>query len=261
VGKAVAAGVVLTVATLSGWVLAHGQAKSGKGTHVLEAERFVLRDAQGKVRAELKLHEGQPNLILFDEQGQRRLRLGLHADRSAGLVVYDRDAAAPVALAAAPASKAHVGLQPAVTALPRQDSAIKPAAGAAPTLTPRLQKAQVLFRQNCVSCHGLDGKGKAKKNGHAMPPNFTLPSWQASRSDAALLVSILEGRGASMPGFDDTLTKEQARDLVAYIRTFNAAKGKQRQAPTDDFDIQFQQLQQQFNDLNKQLRSETSRGG
>jgi Cytochrome C oxidase, cbb3-type, subunit III len=59
--------------------------------------------------------------------------------------------------------------------------------------------ARGLFRHNCVKCHGADGTGNAARGRLREIPNLTDASWQAKRSDAQLLASILDGKGTEMP--------------------------------------------------------------
>lgn len=48
---------------------------------VVEAERFLLRDAKGRVRARLTvMGDGRPVLGLYDRNGTRRATLGLKKD-------------------------------------------------------------------------------------------------------------------------------------------------------------------------------------
>src|SRR6516164_5212158 len=56
-----------------------------------------------------------------------------------------------------------------------------------------------VFRRHCVKCHGADGTGAQTRKFHAQIPDFTDASWQARRSDARLVVSILDGKGQEMP--------------------------------------------------------------
>jgi len=52
---------------------------------VIEAERFVLRDAQGRMRAELSTNFAPlPLLLFYDERGERRTTVGQHAVLVAG---------------------------------------------------------------------------------------------------------------------------------------------------------------------------------
>jgi hypothetical protein len=60
---------------------------------------------------------------------------------------------------------------------------------------------------------------------HPEIPNFTDPAWQARRSEAQLLASILDGKGTGMPSFREKLSADQVRALIAYVRTFAPAPG------------------------------------
>lgn len=46
----------------------------------IEAEGFVLKDAQGNIRAELSLRQGRPGLFFYDENKKTRAALVVDAD-------------------------------------------------------------------------------------------------------------------------------------------------------------------------------------
>ena len=94
--------------------------------------------------------------------------------------------------------------------------------------TPELNVAlgENIFNQNCVSCHGLKGRGLAKdwkvkdENGNypAPPLNGTAHTWHHSPSD--LLYTINKGggeMGGQMPGFEERLSEEEKLALLDYI--------------------------------------------
>jgi mono/diheme cytochrome c family protein len=83
------------------------------------------------------------------------------------------------------------------------------------------------FLKSCARCHGEDGTGNLVHDEMPTIPNFTIASWQAGRSDAQLLASILEGKRKNMPAWRGKIGDEQARALVAYVRAFPKA-GKSR---------------------------------
>jgi mono/diheme cytochrome c family protein/uncharacterized membrane protein len=107
-----------------------------------------------------------------------------------------------------------------------------PAPAAAETAT-----ARELFGQHCVKCHGADGTGSRLRRRRPEIPNFTESSWQARRSDAQLLASILDGKGQEMPPWREKLSEKQARGLAAYVRAFASAPVRsgpeEREEPTD----------------------------
>jgi mono/diheme cytochrome c family protein len=85
-----------------------------------------------------------------------------------------------------------------------------------PEATPDTAK---LFRQHCRRCHGDDGTGTPAQDRLPEIPNFTVPEWQARRSEYRLAESILGGIG-EMPAFREKLNKMQAQALAAHVRKF-----------------------------------------
>ncbi|MFQ5987098.1 MAG: hypothetical protein ACE5KQ_07050 [Thermoplasmata archaeon] len=76
-------GVVVMV--LAGALLLIGQAQP---KWKIEAERFVVKDANGKVRAELGMAGYGPALVLYDGDGTRRAALGI-AQKGPALFIFD----------------------------------------------------------------------------------------------------------------------------------------------------------------------------
>jgi hypothetical protein len=71
-------------------------------------------------------------------------------------------------------------------------------------------------------------------------------------------VSILDGKGTRMPSFRDKLSRERARELVAYIRTFAPGAADRAAPKTDEFDRQFSSLVQEIDELMRQMRALSS---
>src|SRR5262249_7128660 len=113
--------------------------------------------------------------------------------------------------------------------------------------------ARELFRQYCIKCHGADGTGREARDGLPEIPDFTKSSWQARRSDAQLLASILDGKD-EMPSWRGKISEEPARGLVAHVRSFAPAPGTQKAAPSASFDERFHGLEKQMHELQKQER-------
>src|SRR5262249_48626090 len=65
--------VVAVAATAAG-------ARLAEKIREVEAEKFVLRDPEGRVRAILGLVDGGPRLICYDAEQRRRIGLGVLAD-------------------------------------------------------------------------------------------------------------------------------------------------------------------------------------
>ncbi len=82
---------VAVLAALAAVVLM-AQANPPKVAKVIEAERFVLQDAAGKVRGELSvLPGGQAGLGLYDQNANLRAMLSLWRDGRPSLELYDEN--------------------------------------------------------------------------------------------------------------------------------------------------------------------------
>ena len=94
-----------------------------------------------------------------------------------------------------------------------------------------LKRGETLYRIQCVSCHGAEGKG----NGPAglalvpQPRNFTTPEgWKTGYKVADIYTTLSEGLGGVMPSFD-VLPPSDRFALVHYARHF----GKFSHGPED----------------------------
>jgi hypothetical protein len=91
-------------------------------------------------------------------------------------------------------------------------------------------------------------------------PDFTAASWQTKRTEAKLLARILDGKGKGMPAFRGKLKEDQARGLVAHIRSFATTTGKsgaqkvREPASPGDFELEFRRLLRELDELKKQFR-------
>jgi mono/diheme cytochrome c family protein len=65
---------------------------------------------------------------------------------------------------------------------------------------------QQLFLKNCAHCHGADGRGDDGPDLHSL-------GW----TDEQLATRIRNGKKGQMTAFSGKLTREQIRDLVAYV--------------------------------------------
>ena len=72
---------------------------------------------------------------------------------------------------------------------------------------------EAAFKAKCAGCHGADGKGK-----EAMKTTDMAAADVQKLSDADLSKIISEGKPPRMPAYK-TLTTEQVKDLVSYIRS------------------------------------------
>jgi len=115
-----------------------------------------------------------------------------------------------------------------------------------------------LFQRFCARCHGPDGSGTGQRENLPRLPDFTRRAWQAGRSDPQLVVSVLDGKGVGMPSFRAKVLREQARDLVAFIRTFAPSPERPVSSDTAEFEAQFRQLTEEFENLRRQSRALSS---
>jgi mono/diheme cytochrome c family protein len=115
---------------------------------------------------------------------------------------------------AAPAAKA---ASPAV--------AIASPAAAAPPARGGLSPEQ-LYRAICVACHDTDGRGKIVRAAMPTIPDLTDAKWQATRTDADLMQSVIVGKGQFMLPMKDKfeLAKIDPKDMVAFMRSFQSGK-------------------------------------
>jgi hypothetical protein len=96
----------------------------------------------------------------------------------------------------------------------------------------------------------------------AMPsiPDFTSRDWQTVASTPQLVNSILDGKGTLMPSFRGKVNEDQARDLAAYVRAFGPLPATPSEAPGSDFERRFRDLQDRWNELQRQLQASPSTG-
>jgi mono/diheme cytochrome c family protein len=77
---------------------------------------------------------------------------------------------------------------------------------------------KMLFTKYCIGCHGPDGEGGRYKFLRGPDPaNLTSPSTR-KKSDGELLKTIHDGK-PNMPPWNTRLSDEEARDVLAYVRT------------------------------------------
>jgi mono/diheme cytochrome c family protein len=111
------------------------------------------------------------------------------------------------------------------------------------------------FQRFCAMCHGGKGDGSNARDTMKAIPNFTSPAWHSKRTDPQLTVSILDGKGTEMPSFRSKLTRDQARELVAFVRGFSPTTNRPTRARSDDFDVRFRKLEQELEELRRQSRA------
>lgn len=81
--------------------------------------------------------------------------------------------------------------------------------------------AEATYKAKCAMCHGPDGKGETATGKMTKVKDFSSEEVQRM-SDADLSAAITSGKG-KMPPFK-TLSADQVKDLVAFIRAFGKKK-------------------------------------
>jgi len=81
--------------------------------------------------------------------------------------------------------------------------------------------AEATYKAKCAMCHGPDGKGETATGKMMKVKDFASEDVQ-KMSDADLTAAISSGK-AKMPAFK-TLSADQVKDLVAFIRAFGKKK-------------------------------------
>lgn len=77
----------------------------------------------------------------------------------------------------------------------------------------RAQQGKAIFKQNCVACHGAEGKGTPAMGA----PNLTDKIWLYGGSEKAIIESINKGRNGKMPPHLELLGEAKVHLLTAYI--------------------------------------------
>jgi mono/diheme cytochrome c family protein len=160
-------------------------------------------------------------------------------DRAMELVVAEGAQPAPAATPAPapvslPAISAPAGATPKAgdaAAVPKgagapKAEAVRVAAAPAPAPTRHGLAPDQMYRAICIACHDADGRGTIVRKAMPAIPDFTDPKWQASRSDADLERSILDGKGQLMLAMKDkiALAHSDVKEMIALVRAFQPGK-------------------------------------
>ena len=83
-----------------------------------------------------------------------------------------------------------------------------------------IKKGEQLFNKNCMSCHGVPGKGPTIKM-VPVPVDPVSKEYQAN-SDGDIFYKMTEGRGP-MPSFKNIIPENDRWLIISYVRSFNKA--------------------------------------
>ncbi len=94
-----------------------------------------------------------------------------------------------------------------------------------------IKRGQRLYTQNCMSCHGVDGKGAGPTASTLQHPPADLTNHfhkAPGEGDAYLFWRVSEGGSvepfksmqSAMPAFKNTLGKEERWDVLAYVHAY-----------------------------------------
>ncbi|GAB2885849.1 cytochrome-c oxidase, cbb3-type subunit III [Uliginosibacterium flavum] len=86
----------------------------------------------------------------------------------------------------------------------------------------RAQRGKAAYMQNCVACHGAEGKG----NPALGAPNLTDRTWLWGSSETALTETISKGRQNQMPVFKEFLGEDKIHILSAYVLSLSKNQNK-----------------------------------
>ncbi len=87
------------------------------------------------------------------------------------------------------------------------------------TNTAKPVDAQKVYRKNCATCHGNDGRAKTLKGKFKGAKDLTNAAWQAAVSDERISDIIAVGQNGGMPAFGKKLSQDEITALVGYVRT------------------------------------------
>jgi mono/diheme cytochrome c family protein len=85
------------------------------------------------------------------------------------------------------------------------------------------------WKQNCVPCHGVIGRGDGPQGVAVRPRDLTDPEWQRVAIDSEIAHTIKKGRGR-MPAFAQ-IPEDTVMGLVRLVRMLNAGRVKEDGPP------------------------------
>lgn len=82
------------------------------------------------------------------------------------------------------------------------------------------ERGAKIFADNCVACHGPDGKGNAQLGA----PNLTDSLWLYAGDKLTVMEDIRGGRGGVMPAWVHRLDPETVKELAIYVHSLGGGR-------------------------------------
>lgn len=90
------------------------------------------------------------------------------------------------------------------------------------TLSSVVQRGEVVFKTNCVLCHGIKADGKGRASVLYDPPPANLTKSDKNDDYKRMIITMggaAMGRSPMMPVWGEQLSAQEIEDVVAYLRT------------------------------------------
>jgi mono/diheme cytochrome c family protein len=90
-----------------------------------------------------------------------------------------------------------------------------------------VRQGKQVYTRYCVSCHGVDGKGKTDmaETLPTPPRDLTAGEWKYGGTDGEVFSIIRDGTQHGMPPFADKLNEQRLWQVVHYLRTIGPEPG------------------------------------
>jgi len=82
------------------------------------------------------------------------------------------------------------------------------------------ERGKAIFAEQCVSCHGDEGKG----NQELGAPDLTDAIWLYGGTKVAIVTSISTGRGGVMPAWNERLDPVTIKQLTVYVHSLGGGQ-------------------------------------
>ncbi len=85
---------------------------------------------------------------------------------------------------------------------------------------PHNSNGETIFKANCASCHGMNGKGNREMGA----PNLTDAIWLYGGSKEDVTFSVYYARAGVMPYWNDRLSKSTIKQLALYVHSLGGGE-------------------------------------